>query len=218
MATIVFTDPADEFAGSIRGLTFDKSQAGPYVKRRPAPVNHQTNKREKTWALIRTANTYFWAMTNAQKTAWSNWAAANSIGGPWGSTGHQRGYAGFFTVQLNASIAGDPLYIPPPGNLPLIGVTFTSLTRISDTITRADFNPSPAGTNNRVFLRQALPGPGVKRWAKGDGYIAQISGLNPTSPIFFLNHFPLRPTWHGRYWTGTQENTGRRSAEDLWDL
>ena len=218
MATIVFTDPADEFIGSRYGLTFDRSQAGNYVKKKPSPNNHQTNDRMKLRALLKATNAYFWNLTNAQKNTWGTWAIANGITGPFGQKKQQAGCAGFYAVQLNARLAGDPFYPNPPDNLPLPGVTFTNLQRIDQVTIRATFNPSPAGALNRIYLRQGLPGPGVRRWAPVDGYIAERSALNPASPYDFQVHFQHLAGWHGRYWTATQETTGRRSTETLWDL
>lgn len=218
MATIVFLDGVAPIVGSRRGLTFDCSQAGAYVKKRPSPINHQTNDRMKIRALLKETNAYFWSLDWAQKRAWHFWAAANGITGPYGAAGFQAACAAFFTVELNAKIAGDNFYIPPPGNLPLVGVTFTALDRIDKDTIRATFNPSPAGAANRIFLRQTLPGPGYRRRTKIDGYIAEISELNSTSPHDFTTHFQHLAGWNCRYWTGTQENTGRRSTEDEWDL
>lgn len=218
MANIVFLDGVDEIIGSRRGLTFDHSQAGNYVKKRPSPINHQTTARMKLRSILKEANAYYWNLNAGQRTAWATWAQANGIGGPWGMRKHQQGCAGFFTVQLNARIAGDTFYPNPPGNLPLPGPTFTALTRIDKDTIRATFNPSPAGAANRIYLRQGLPGPGHRNWKPIDGYIAQTSPLNPNSPFDFTTHFQHLTGWHGRYWTGTQENTGRRSDEDLWDL
>jgi len=218
MATIVFLDGIDPITGSRQGVTFDVSQAGAIAKRRPSPVNHQTNLRMKIRALLKATNEYFWNLTALQKRAWRTWAWTNDIDGPWHFYGNQKACAAFFTVELTARIAGDPFYPNPPGNLPLPGVTFTNLTRIDKDTIRATFNPSPAGANDRIYLRQALPGPGYRRWSVYDGYIAQTSPLNPNSPFDFTTHFQHLAGWHGRYWTGTQENTGRRSDEDLWDL
>jgi len=218
MATIVFLDDVAEFTGSRLGCTFDKSQAGPYVKKRPSPINHNTTPRQKLRTLLKDTNAYYWAMTSAQRTAWATWAANNGITGPWGQTKHQAGCAGFFAVELNARLAGDSFYITPPGNLPLAGVTFTNLTRIDKDTIRATFTPSPAGANNRIFLKQTLPGPGIRRWAKIDSYVADYSGLNPTSPHDFSTHFQHLTGWNCRYWTGTQEASGRRSNLDLWEL
>ena len=218
MATIVFLDGIDPITGSRRGTTFDVSQAGLIAKRRPSPVNHQTNLRMKIRTLLKATNQYFWNLTPQQKRAWRTWAWTNDIDGPWHFYGNQKGCAAFFTVELNARIAGDPFYPDPPGNLPLPGVTFTNLTRIDKDTIRATFNPSPASAANRIYLRQTLPGPGYRRWSKYDGYIAQISPLNPASPYDFTTHFQHLTGWNCRYWTGTQEDTGRRSDEDLWDL
>jgi len=218
MAVIVFLDGIDPITGSRRGVTFDVSQAGPIAKRRPSPINHQTNLRMKVRTFLKATNQYFWNLTYAQQRDWFFWANANNIQGPYNAHGLQQGCAGFFSVELNAVLAGDSFYVTPPGNLPLTGVNFTALTRIDKDTIRATFNPSPAGATNRIYLRQTLPGPGYRRWSVYDGYIAQTSPLNPASPYDFTTHFQHLTGWHGRYWTGTQENTGRRSTEDLWDL
>ena len=218
MATIVFLDGVDEIIGSRRGLTFDKSQAGNYVKKRPSPTNHQTNLRMKVRSLLKATNEYFWNLPFAVRVNWGFWADGNGIHGPYGACMEQGGCAGFFAVELNARLAGDPFYPNPPGNLPLPGVTFTNLARIDKDTIRATFNPSPAGADDRIYLRQTLPGAGYRRWSRADGYIAEISALNPASPYDFTTHFQHLAGWHCRYWTGTQEDTGRRSDEDLWDL
>lgn len=218
MATIVFLDGIAPITGSRRGITFDVSQAGSIAKRKPSPVNHQTTHRMKIRALLKATNEYYWNLTYTQKRNWGFWAVANEIPGPYQATGFQAGCAGFFSVELNARIAGDPFYPNPPGNLPLPGVTFTNLERIDKDTIRATFNPSPAGADDRIYLRQTLPGPGVRRWSVYDGYIAGTSPLNPNSPYDFTTHFQHLAGWHCRYWTGTQEDTGRRSDENLWDL
>jgi len=218
MATIVFLDGINPITGSRRGVTFDVSQAGSIAKRKPSPVNHQTTHRMKIRALLKATNEYFWNLTNQQQLDWGWWAVLNGIRGPYRARLSQAGCAGFFAVELNARIAGDPFYPNPPGNLPLPGVTFTDLTRIDKDTLRATFNPSPAGAQNHIYLRQGRPGPGVRRWSIYDGYITEPSPLNPASPYDFTTHFQHLTGWHGRYWTGTQEDTGRRSTEDLWDL
>ncbi|MBA7528103.1 hypothetical protein ES705_20286 [subsurface metagenome] len=218
MAVIVFLPEQDPITGSIKGITFDVSQAGSIAKRRPSPCNSQSNDRMRLRSILKATNQYYWTLTPAQKYAWTVWTANNVSLPPFGMDYRIAGCYGFFTVQLNAKLAGDPYYIVPPGPLPLPGVTFTNLQRTDKDTIRATFNPSPAGAANRIYLRQALPGPGVRRWSHYDGYIAQVSPLNPNSPFDFTTHFQHLTGWHGRYWTGTQENTGRRSDEDLWDL
>ncbi len=218
MATIVFLDGVDPITGSRRGITFDVSQAGAIAKRKPSPVNHQTTHRMKIRTLLKATNEYFWNLTFLQRKLWGGWGHDNGIEGPYGAHGEQGGCAAFFAVQLNAAIAGDPFYPNTPGPLPLPGVTFTNLVRIDKDTIRATFNPSPAGLVNRIYLRQGKPGPGYHRWSVYDGYIAELSAFNVVSPYDFQVHFQHLNGWHGRYWTGTQEDTGRRSTEDLWDL
>ena len=218
MATIVFLDGIDEIKGHRKGIQFDISQAGNIAKKRTCAVNRQTNLRMKVRSLLKATNKYFWNLAPWKWVAWHNWAVNNGIADDWGNAHTQRACAAFFSVELNARLAGDPSYDLPPGNLPLGGVTFTNLVRIDNHTIRATFNPTPAGAANRIFLRQSLPGPGHKNWKAVDGYIAEISDLNPVSPYDFTTHFQHLAGWHGRYWTGTQEDTGRRSTEDLWSL
>ncbi len=218
MATIVFLPQQDAITGSIKGVTFDVSQAGPIAKRRPSPCNSQTNDRMRLRSILKATNAYYWTLTPEQMFNWAVWTANNVSLPPFGMDQRIAGCYGFFTVELNARLAGDPFYANPPGNLPLPGVTFTALQRIDKDTIRATFNPTPAGANDRIFLRQTLPGPGYRRWSFYDGYIAETSPLNPTSPYDFTTHFQHLAGWNCRYWTGTQEDTGRRSDEDLWDL
>jgi len=131
---------------------------------------------------------------------------------------YQWGNAGFISVQVNARLAGDSFYVIPPDIEPPEPLDFTDLIRIDKDTIRATFNPSPAGPDHRIFLRQTLPTPGAPTGDQTNGYIAEVSALNPASPYDFTTHFQHLAGWHCRYWTGTQEDTGRRSDEDLWDL
>ncbi|KKN03868.1 hypothetical protein LCGC14_1103450 [marine sediment metagenome] len=218
MAILVYDPTVDPIEKSLNGLTFGKSKGGIVVRRRPSPVNHQTTPRMTNRAILSTAAKFFWPLTNDQKKAWMVWGNANGIVKPFAQGPYQLANAAFLTVEVNALTAGDPLYIIPPGNLPLPGVTFTDLTRIDKNTIRATFNPSPAGPSDRIFLRQTLPNPGFREWKIIDGYIAENSALNPTSPYDFTTHFQHLSGWNCRYWTGTQETTGRRSVETIWDL
>lgn len=218
MATIVFADGVDVIKGSRSGLTFDISQAGNYVKKRPFPINRLTNPRMLLRRNLKAANDFFWALTAAQKNLWRAFAAASGITGPYGMTGILQANAGFFACAIVANDAGDGFpTVPGPPN-PIGGVTFTALTWIDKDTVRATFNPSPAGANNHIYLRQALPGPGVRRWSAADGYIAQYSALNPNSTFDFTIKFQHLSGWHGRYWLGTQNTSGGRAVETLFDL
>lgn len=218
MATIVFLDGIDPITGSRRGVTFDVSQAGSIAKRRPSPVNHQTTLRMQIRLLLKATNQYFWNLTKLQRLAWGAWAFANGITGPYGKKAEQGGCAGFFSLQLNARIAGDSFYNTPPGNQPLVGFTPLTLTRIADYTIRLTFAPSPTGGWRRLYIRQAFPGPGYRRWSVYDGYVAEYSAKNVNSPYDFTIKFPHLAGWHCRYWVAVQNKKGLRTVETLFDL
>lgn len=218
MATIVFLDGVDPIVGCRRGVHFDCSQAGPFASRRASPINRQTNPRMHLRRLLKLTNAYYWDMTAGQKTAWSNLAAVNGITGPYGMTKWQAGCAMFFSIVLNAQLAGDPIYANHPPHNPVTPPTWLTLNRIDKNTIRVTFIAAPQWVDKRIYLRQALPGPGVRRWSAADGYIADYSPLNPNSPTDFTTHFQHITGWHGRYWVGCQRSCGCRSAETLYDL
>lgn len=218
MATIDFLDGIDPITGSRRGVTFDVSQAGPTAKKRPAPVNTQTNRRLELRSIMHATNQYYWNLTPAQKAAWSAWGAANGITGPYGCAGVQRGCAAYFKLLIRARMAGDPFYNNPPNGIPVAGVTITNLIRIDENTIRTTFNPSPAGANNRVGMMQTIPRAAAAGsfcefpWCDG------FTGLNGTSPHDFTPYFTHRAGLQVIYRIGTQDVWGRRSTLDEYVL
>ncbi len=218
MASIVFADGVAVIKGSRRGLTFDVSQAGNYVKKRPSPINHQTNDRMILRRTLKDANTFFWALTAGQKTAWANFAAANGITGPWGQTKWQAGCAAFFALSLNSFTAGDGFQVTHAPHAAVTPPTWLTEVRLDNNTIRVTFTASANWNHKRIYLRQALPGPGVRRWSRADGSIAEYSELSPGTPHDFTTHFPHLAGWHGRYWLGCQRICGCRSDETQIDL
>ncbi len=218
MAIISYLPDVDEINGSRRGLTFDVSQAGPIVKRRPSPVNHQTNLRMVIRLYLRQTNAFYWNLTAGQKTNWGILAAAEGVTGPYGMTKWQAGCAMFFKIALNALIAGDGLYANHPPHNPVTPPTWLTVNRIDKDTIRVTFIPSAQWLQKRIYLRQSKPGPGFRNWNQYDSYIAEYSELSPGSPHDFKTHFQHLTGWHGRYWLGTQRTCGHRSAETQYDL
>ncbi len=218
MATIVFADGVDVIKGSRRGLTFDVSQAGNYVKKRPSPINSLTNNRMQLRWILKEANKFFWALTDGQKNAWTNLAAISGVTGPYEDNSVQAGCAMFFKLQVNNYIASDGFYANhPPHNVVTPPIWLTE-NRIDNNTIRVTFVASAQWVNKRIYLRQALPGPGVRRWSAADGYIAEYSELSPGTPHDFTTHFPHLAGWNGRYWLGCQRSCGCRSEETQIDI
>lgn len=218
MAVIVFDEGVHVIKGSKRGITFDICQAGNYAKKRPSPINSQTGPRMELRRNLKEANEFFWNLNPGQKLAWRIYGSNVGIDGPYGDQGDRKGCAAFFSCALNSAAAGDG-FPPAPGAIPPIAApTVTALARIDTNTVRATFNPSPAGADKRIYLRQALPGPGVRRWAPVDGYIAEYSALNPNSTFDFTTKFPHLLGWNCRYWVGFQNTFGGRATETLFEL
>ncbi|KKK52730.1 hypothetical protein LCGC14_3101980, partial [marine sediment metagenome] len=170
MAVIVFLPDVDEIKGHRKGVQFDISQAGNIAKRRTSGVNRQTDLRMEYRSILKAANQFFWDLNDGQKNLWFTFAIMSGIEGPGGQNSVQRACAGFFACALNAFKAGDGFPSVPGPPTPIGGVTFTNLIRLDKDTVRATFNPSPAGNQNRIYLRQGLPGPGHRNWKAIDGY------------------------------------------------
>ncbi|MCK5480831.1 MAG: hypothetical protein KAJ06_06780 [Gammaproteobacteria bacterium] len=218
MAIIDYLDGVDPIQGSRRGVTFDVSQAGPIAKRRPSPINPQTKRRNEYRLLLKAANQFFWDLNAGQKLAWKTYAGLAGITGPGGDNGTQAGCAAFFSCAINAYYAGDGFPVAPGAVPPIFSPTIDAFVRIDKDTIRVTFRPNPLGANKRLFLRQALPGPGVRRWGFNDGYIAEYTGKGANSPFDFTTHFQHITGWNGRYWIGHQNTRGVRSVPELFDL
>ncbi len=218
MAIIAFLDGVDPITGSRRGVTFDVSQAGPIAKRRPSPINSLTNLRMEYRLILKQANQFFWDLNAGQKILWDTFANLAGIAGPWGMTKNQRACAAFFSCAVNAYYAGDGFPVAPGPVPPIVAPAVSALARIDKDTVRATFFPTPAGAQLRIYLRQAFPGPGVRRWSKYDGYISEYSAANPNSTFDFNTKFQHLAGWHGRYWVGFQNLQGGRATEVEFDL
>lgn len=218
MAIISPLEGIELYMNSIKGCTFDTSQAGPIVKRRPSPTNPGTNTRNKYKAILQTVNNYFWQLTWSQKLWWAVEAGINGIEAPFGGGGDLAANACFIFLQVNVMAAGDSLYANAPGGMTITTPTWGTVTRQDDHTIRVAFTPLASWSDYRIYLRQALPGPGYRRWARIDSFMCEYSERSPSSPHDFTTHFPHLTGWNGRYWLGCQHYTGYRSAETLIDI
>ncbi len=218
MATIVFDDPDDEFTGKLRGLTFSKSQAGFSIRSKQTPINPQPTDRMKNRLIVREMYQFYANLDFGQKTLWAVFATQSGIPGPVGIGGPQAAFPAFVSCAVNARHAED-VYPPVPGPpTPIMGPSFTSLVLVDENTVRAAFTPSPIGTQKHVYLRQALPGPGVRRWDPANGYIAEYSAHNANTPTDFALKFAHKTGYHGRYWLAIQNDFGGRSIETQFDI
>lgn len=218
MAIISYLDGVDTTRNSRKGTTYDTSQAGPIVKRRPSPTNPSRNTRNLYKTYLQTANSYFWKLTWSQKLWWAVEAGINGIEGPFHMAGDHAANAAFIFLQVNVLAAGDSLYANAPGGMSIYTPSWGTVSRIDDNTIQVAFTPLASWGDYRIYLRQALPGPGYRRWARIDSFMCSYSERSPSSPHDFTTHFPHLTGWNCRYWLGCQHYTGYRSAETLIDL
>jgi hypothetical protein len=130
MARVTYGALITNIAGSIGGSTFQNNASGAIVRSKPfTPVNPSASQSARQ--LILTQLVALWpTLTNAQKTAWNNMAAAHLKINDWGSSVRVSGYQWFIAYNLNAYTQGDAPWlipeayslVPPPNAFTLSAV------------------------------------------------------------------------------------------------
>jgi len=218
MAIAAFIDVLPRARLQSKGSVFT-SRGSRFVCRRVVRPTHRrtpailTNRKN-----LKLMHQQFNTLSDAQKTAWGDWAWFN-----WwipGMLDRDRLFdrMGYCIVNHRQRLAGDPPIVAPPGAQPIAGATITNLTRIDANTVRVVFNPSPVGANNRIHVKQTLPTTGYRKHGMREAYICGISAKNITSPHDFTTHFQHLAGWHSRYFVITQDITGSFSAETIFDL
>lgn len=188
------------------------------LRRKAGPCNRQTTPIMQNRTRLPLMHKNFDALTDPQKTGFSDWAWNNFIGDGIADRLDLHARMGYATSQLPALIAGDPPLITPTINPGFPGVNFTNCQLIDKDTIRLTFNPSPAGANFRIHLKQTLPGPGAKNPHIRDAYICGISALNAVSPQDFTTHNQHLAGWSARYYAITQHKEGPYSDPTTFDL
>jgi len=130
--------------GSIGGNTFSRNRYGAYVRSRVVPVNPQTGRQSAARAIMSTVSkNWFDALSDAQRTAWNDYAAAMPETNKLGETIHFSGFnqycksnAAAINAGLAAIAAGPTTYVKP-GEDPVFAVAVSEATQLA-TITFDD--------------------------------------------------------------------------------
>ena len=136
--------------GSIGGTTFSRNRYGAYARKRVVPVNPRTSEQVRARTTFQAAVTAWRQLTDAQRAAWSNYAAQTPVQDKLGATIYLTGLQAFMSVQgpartYAAHDIGFVASIPPYPRLP-VASSKTTLRRSSPRVispTHRWISPSP---------------------------------------------------------------------------
>lgn len=147
--------------GSIAGNVFSRNKGGAYIRARVAPINRNTPAQ----TLVRAnfgSNAKAWSslLTAAQRTAWTNFAAANPLINILGASIIVSGISMFMKLNQVLSQIGSANITDPPVDLsvpPLAapyGGNFVTMSQVAQVLTAAQ--TSESGASYYVFATKPL--------------------------------------------------------------
>jgi len=84
--------------GSIGGTTFSRNRYGAYARKRVVPVNPNTSLQVRARSTFQAAVTAWRQLTDAQRTAWANYAAQTPVQDKLGATIYLTGLQAYMSV------------------------------------------------------------------------------------------------------------------------
>lgn len=123
-------------SGSVAGDTSSRNRFGQYRRTRAVPVNPNTARQVLARGRLATASAAWRSLSNAQRTAWNEYAATqpqtDSLGQTVYLTGAQQ-YVRHFTAWTNAGLT--PAAVPPSGATPAVPVISSVVAVVADNLT-----------------------------------------------------------------------------------
>jgi len=125
-----------ELSGSIGDVTWSHNRGGAYARRRAVPVNPSSAAQTAVRSALQTVSSrWSTALTSADRAAWSNWAASQTILNPLGLPISLTGQQAFVMLSSRLQLLGltipdtPPLSMAPPA---LVSVAGTAIYAASD--------------------------------------------------------------------------------------
>jgi hypothetical protein len=166
MALFQFGSIVTGARNSVAGMTYSQNKGGTYIKAKPIPTNPRSSRQTAVRAMF-AANAKLWSgvLTDAQRGAWTAFAASNPYTNVFGQAKQLSGMA--MMMSLNQVLAN--LGVSPIDNAPsdlsvpaLAAITGATITSVADTVDTVEINTAAqvvvAGAKYYVFATPVLAG------------------------------------------------------------
>ena len=170
-------------SGSVGGAVFSHNRGGPYIRRRPIPVNGaglvQSDVRDE---FVKAS--ILWGSRGAPgQAAWNTWASNNKIPNALGNLIQLTGHQAFVQICTWRGLAGwDYGTAPPTKARPSPFLTYSLTADIGAGDVSFVFTDTPVGAANHIVIWSAVvDSPGI-RYVKNLWKLTVVSALNQASP------------------------------------
>lgn len=115
MALVKYSGPIEELAGSVAGLTFQRTKAGHIARLRVRPIDNKTPARAEATALLSTYSAAWYdVLTEPQRVAWDTAAALATWVNTLGQNYSPTGMAAYIRSAICAKTAGQTPRVQAP--------------------------------------------------------------------------------------------------------
>jgi hypothetical protein len=175
---------AASISGSVGGVVFSHNRGGPYMRRRPIPVNGAGSSQTSARAEFVAASQMWQTRADATKAAWNTWAVNNKIPNALGNLIQLSGHQAFVQVVTWRSIAGWVVDDAAPAEpRPAAPLTYSVTADIGAGNVEVAFTPTPfAATKYLVVWTAVCDSPGIT-YVKNLWKLTQISAAAVASPL-----------------------------------
>jgi len=167
MARVTYGESITEYAGSIGGVTFLRNASGPIAKLRSNPTVNPSPYQATHQGNLATLVAYWPTLSQENKDAWDDLAAAHKHTTPWGVEKTLSGYQWFISLNLRILHGANPIidipfqwYAPPPPPQFTIEVSSTYIRCVWDPAYQPDqtlfFYTSLPLRQSSIKLRRSL--------------------------------------------------------------
>ena len=198
MAKIQFGNIVADARNAVGGVVYSRNTWGAYIRQKVSPVQPRTPRQAEMRAnLTELSKRWGTVLTEEQREAWRQFAAAFPIVDVFGNTVSLTGIAAYQRVNRVRAILGLPPLDDPPANMDVVAPDGLSLD-ISYTGTppqltfRVVFTPSPAPTNHRVEVWATKGLSAGRAFVSSELRLVAVSPAGQASPFDFTAQYLAR--------------------------
>jgi len=188
MGKVLFGNGVAQIRGSIAGNTYSRNRGGSYIRNRVTPINPASARQESVRENLSALSKDWGAqLTEAQRDAWTAFAAEWPVTDVFGQTVVLTGEQMYVRLGVRATQAGLPVLAAAP--LDQNVDTLLTLSGAFDvgvgSLAEATFTPTPLGAGQRLQLFATAPMPPGINFVKNRLRLLQTFAAATASPADF---------------------------------
>lgn len=198
MAKIQFGNIVADARNAVGGVVYSRNTWGAYIRQKVSPVQPRTPRQQEMRAnLTELSKRWGTVLTEEQREAWRQFAAAFPIVDVFGNTVALTGIAAYQRVNRVRAILGYPPLDNPPSNMDVNAPESAEL-QISYAGTpptlqlKVAFTPSPCGTGHHVEIWATKGLSAGKAFVSSELRLIAVSPANQASPFDITDEYLAR--------------------------